>query len=126
MLAQVQTNASPRPVERPIRWASPTPADLSRWVRTQLDNDVFNLRFTRHAAEDRLEQRGFHKSDVIAILRHGHPYRAERGSNPGEFKVNFAKSLGSRDAAVAVLINPQTSKITVLTVMWADKTFLKP
>jgi len=117
---------TPIPVRRPIRWANPSPGELTRWVREALADDEENLVLSRHAAEDRLSQRGFTVLDVMTVLQKGYAYRAEKGSFPGEHKVNFALTLRGREAAVATLVNPSTQQIIVLTVMWADRTFYKP
>lgn len=113
-----------KPVTRPIRWANPNGSDVQRWVTNRLD-DGGNLVLSRHAAQERLEQRGFTVEDVYRALLKGHVYRVERGSFAGEYKVNFALPLRGRDAAIAVLVSPSTHQIVVLTVMWVDRTFYK-
>lgn len=113
-------------VPRPIRWANPSPAELARWVSEKIIEDPGNLVYTTHASRDRLEQRGFSHEDINEIITRGHAYRADKGFRPGEFKVNFARSIqDGRDAAVAVLVNPSTPQVTVVTVMWIDRSYYK-
>lgn len=112
---------------RPVRWDNPNMMDVSNWIRRTIEANPNALTLSRHAAQDRLEQRGFAVETVVNIVKTGHPYRVEKGSYEGEYKVNFSKSLpNGRDAAVACLVNPKSNKIVVLTVMWADRTYYKP
>lgn len=84
------------------------------------------LIYSAHATHDRLRQRGLSPSDVDAILRDGFAYRVDPGMASGEWKVNLSKRMPcGRDAAVVCLVSKSVRNVTVLTVMWVDRSYLK-
>jgi Domain of unknown function (DUF4258) len=106
--------------QAPIRWNRPTPQDLGRWVQQCLTTGS-TPKLSTHAAEERMEERGFTYDDVLRILRNGVAYKVDPGASAHEWKVNLSLRLRDRrDAAVACLVSPRTTVVTILTVMWQD------
>lgn len=118
-------NAVKEAIKPPIRWMRPSPSELARWANQCLASGV-EPTLSAHAARDRLQQRGFCYQDVLDIIQRGYPYRVDPGSEPTEWKVNIAmQTKNGRDAAVVCLVSPKTKNVTVLTVMWVDRSYLK-
>lgn len=103
------------PVYRPVNWMKPTHVQLSGHIRNTND-----LRYTNHAAQDRMEKRGITEQDVQDIAFGGVVYKVEPGNRKGEWKVNLHKTVRGRTAAVALLVKHSLPYAVVLTAMWRD------
>lgn len=120
MQQEASTLAKTTKITRPIRWGNPSAEELARHVNG-LAEETDQIVLSTHTTQDRLRQRGFSGSDVMALLQKGAGYKLERGRGAGEWKVNLTRKVNGRDAAVSVAINASSSKVFVLTVMWLDR-----
>src|SRR4051812_41252778 len=107
-------------ITRPIRWGNPSAEELARHVNG-LAEETDQIVLSTHTSQDRLRQRGFSGSDVMNLLQKGVGYKLERGRSAGEWKVNLARKVNGRDAAVSVAVSSSSTRVFVLTVMWLDR-----
>ncbi|GLR77606.1 DUF4258 domain-containing protein (plasmid) [Azospirillum oryzae] len=104
---------------RPIRWSAPRLDDLARLAVDLLREE--KVIFTAHAYSDRMSERDIAQREALEIISKGMPYKVEPGAADGEWRVNFSRRVGGRDAAVAVSLTQGPSPAKVVTVMWLDR-----
>ena len=107
------------PFRRPIRWSAPRLDDLAR-LAVDLVRDERVL-FTAHAYSDRMSERDIGQGEALEIVSKGTPYKVEPGAADGEWRVNFSRRVGGRDAAVALSLTQGRHQAKVVTVMWLDR-----
>lgn len=107
------------PFRRPIRWSAPRLDDLARLAIDLVQDEKVLL--TAHAYSDRMSERDIGQGEALEIISKGTPYKIERGAADGEWRVNFSRRVGGRDAAVAVSLTQGRQQAKVVTVMWLDR-----
>ncbi|MBB3267677.1 hypothetical protein FHW79_005342 [Azospirillum sp. OGB3] len=107
------------PFRRPIRWSAPRLDDLARLALDLARED--KVTFTAHAFSDRMSERDIGEVEALEIILRGTPYKFEAGAAAGEWRVNFSRRVGGRDAAVAVSLAQGRLQAKVVTVMWLDR-----
>jgi len=80
-----------------------------------------NAGVSRGDFDDRMPERDLDPAVVLDIIRLGQPYLMEPGVDPGEWRVNFRRAAGSRDAAVAVSLRSDRPTARIITAMWLDR-----
>lgn len=72
-------------------------------------------------AQERMEERGFTVTDVLAVLRNGGVYVAPFKNERGDWQADVERRMpGGRDA-VAVTVVPSGQMLVVRTMMWRDE-----
>ena len=99
----------------------PHPGDLIKVIRALAANG--KVSFSRHALDERMDQRGIEISDVLEIFRLGDiEGDIKPGAKQGEWSclVRGRPEWASRDAGVATVV-VSTNRLIVKTTQWMDR-----
>lgn len=99
----------------------PHPGDLIKIIRDLAERG--KLAFTKHALDDRMDDRGIEVGDVLDILRLGDIEGAiKTGAKPGEWRclVRGRLEWAGRDAGIATVV-VRKDRLIIVTTEWMDQ-----
>ena len=81
--------------------------------------DSSRVNFTTHA-EERMEQRGISRPEVLEALRGGYVDDPPKEEFVGEWKCKVTSKLRGRTAGVVTIVVDARSQLIIVTVEWED------